>query len=155
MTLPASGSVSTAQIRTELGGSGPVTFPNAETRALTGVGAGAITLPTGFYGKSGTPAFSASNNGPANAAGAGPSQTTNSVTVTPSGGTAPYSYAWAKDSGDTISANSPTAATTSFTGSTADGETASAVFTCTVTDNVGAKAYTSVVVTLTDTSPPL
>lgn len=52
MTLPASGSISTAQIRAELGGGGGVTFPNAETRALTGIPAGSIVLPNSFHGRS-------------------------------------------------------------------------------------------------------
>lgn len=53
MTLPASGSISSAQIRAEIGGSGPVTIPSAEVRTLTGVASGPIVLPNNFWGKSG------------------------------------------------------------------------------------------------------
>lgn len=53
MTLPLSGSISTAQIRAEIGGSGAVTIPSTEVRTLTGVSTGPITLPNDFWGKSG------------------------------------------------------------------------------------------------------
>jgi hypothetical protein len=53
MTLPASGAISTAQIRAEIGGSGAVTIPSSEVRTLTGVASGAIVLPTDFHGKDG------------------------------------------------------------------------------------------------------
>lgn len=65
------------------------------------------------------------------------SQTTNSVTVTPSGGTAPYTYAWAFVDGDAgISINSPTSATTSFSGDPV-GTALAATYRCTVTDSAG------------------
>lgn len=51
MTLPASGAISTAQIRAEIGGSGPVTFPSSETNTLCG--GTSTTLPTNYHGKSG------------------------------------------------------------------------------------------------------
>ena len=61
MTLPASGSISTAQIRTELGGSGAVVIPSSEVRTLTGVSSGPIILPNDFWGKSSfTPDYSIS-----------------------------------------------------------------------------------------------
>lgn len=65
---------------------------------------------------------------------------TASTTVTPTGGTTPYTYAWTRISGSTsISATSATSATTTFTGtSLASGTTYSAVFRCTITDNVAA-----------------
>lgn len=52
MTLPSSGSISTTQIRTEIGGSGSVVIPSAEVRTLTGVASGSVVLPNDFYGKS-------------------------------------------------------------------------------------------------------
>jgi hypothetical protein len=72
--------------------------------------------------------------------GTGTPLTTASTTVTPTGGTSPYTYAWTRISGSTlITANSASAATTTFTGATlASGTTYSAVFRCTVTDNVAA-----------------
>lgn len=74
-----------------------------------------------------------------------------SATVTASGGTAPYTYAWTRISGATeITANSTTAATTSFncTGLAA-GEVNNAVFRCTVTDSVSATATADVSVQFT------
>lgn len=53
MTLPASGEISTAQVRAEIGGSGDIVIPSAEVRTLTGVASGPVVLPTDFYGKSG------------------------------------------------------------------------------------------------------
>ena len=72
--------------------------------------------------------------------GTGTPLTTASTTVTPTGGTSPYTYAWTRLSGSTsITANSASAATTTFTGaSLASGTTYTAVFRCTVTDNVAA-----------------
>lgn len=52
MALPGSGSISTTQIRTEIGGSGSVVIPSAEVRTLTGVASGPIVLPNDFWGKS-------------------------------------------------------------------------------------------------------
>lgn len=52
MTLPSSGSISFSQIAAELGTSLPLTIPSAETRTLSGVASGPITIPDDFYGKS-------------------------------------------------------------------------------------------------------
>lgn len=54
MTLPSSGTMTTAQLAQELyGNSGAtVTVPDAATRALTGKSTGALVFPTDFYGKS-------------------------------------------------------------------------------------------------------
>lgn len=86
--------------------------------------------------------------------GAGTPQTTASVTVTPTGGTAPYTYSWVRNSGSTsIAVDSATAATTTFTGtSLASGTTYSAVFRCTVTDNVAATKTVDVNVEITRTA---
>ena len=82
------------------------------------------------------------------------SVTTNSVTVTASGGTGPYTYAWAYVSGDAgFSANSPTAVTTTFNGSiTALGQDKSAVWRCTVTDSLLATASVTVGVAIAEIS---
>lgn len=63
--------------------------------------------------------------------------TTNTVTVTPVGGTAPYTYAWTI-TGANISINSPTAATTAFTSVSQVGVDVflSQNATCTVTDSL-------------------
>lgn len=76
--------------------------------------------------------------------------TTPSRTVTAAGGTSPYTYAWAKVSGDTLTVTSPTSAATTFSGTPGVGNTLHAVYRCTVTDNVAATATVDVSVSLTD-----
>lgn len=67
--------------------------------------------------------------------GANGSLTTASRTATASGGATPYvSYAWAWVSGDTFTVDSPSAATTTFSGS-GNNETKQGVYKCTVTDS--------------------
>jgi len=61
---------------------------------------------------------------------------TNAVTVTPSGGQAPYSYAWSRVSGAGTVANAA-AATTNFTDTPGWGNTTEGYFICTVTDALG------------------
>lgn len=73
--------------------------------------------------------------------------TTNSTTVTPSGGSAPYTYAWAKNSGTggTWSIASATSDTTKFTCSGVAGDTDyTAIFRCTITDATGGTATVDV-----------
>lgn len=110
-----------------------------------GVAAGAAAISTTLVASSNPSSLSKIDSGA--------SITTDSTTVTATGGTAPYTYSWARTSGSAlISANSAAAATTSFTGTTlASGTTYEAVFTCTVTDNVAATATTTVTVALTRT----
>ena len=61
--------------------------------------------------------------------------TTNSVTVSQSGGTAPITYAWVKLSGDAIIVDSSSSAATTFSGDPGVEGTISATFKCTVTDS--------------------
>ena len=77
---------------------------------------------------------------------------TNSVTVTPSGGIGAYMYAWTKTSGGAISVTSAAAATTTFSGTLALGESIEAGYKCTVTDSTGSTAEISVVVFLFEVS---
>lgn len=81
--------------------------------------------------------------------------TTGTVTVTPSGGTAPYSYLWeaAPYNTDGVGITSPTAATTSFRrNGCISGDSYIGDFFCTVTDALGVVAATSMVaVTITRT----
>lgn len=68
--------------------------------------------------------------------------TSNTVTATPTGGLAPFTYSWVRTSGSTdIDVNSPAAASTTFTGAGLDADTlTTATFTCTVTDALGSTA---------------
>jgi hypothetical protein len=73
---------------------------------------------------------------------------TGSVTVTPSGGTAPYTYLWqaAPYNTDGITVTSPTAATTTFRrNSCASGDTYLGNFFCTVSDAYGVTVDTGMV----------
>lgn len=78
-----------------------------------------------------------------------------SCTVTPSGGTGPYSYAWTKVSGTTITVSSPAAATTGFSTTLIPGQLVTAVYRCTVTDSLLATATADVSITLFDNSSTL
>jgi hypothetical protein len=73
--------------------------------------------------------------------------TSNNVTCSPSGGTAPYSYSWVMVSGGAAPTN-PTSATTAFSQSLAY-ETATGEASCTITDANGTTANASVFYTLT------
>jgi hypothetical protein len=75
-------------------------------------------------------------------------QTTASVTVTPTGGTATYTYAWTKVSGDSLTVNSSTSATTTFTGSVASFSSLHSVYRCTVTDSLALTATADVSITI-------
>jgi hypothetical protein len=72
-----------------------------------------------------------SASGSRNGAGA---VTSNSVTITPSVGLAPYTYAWTYISGTVLTVTSPTAAATTFSTTLTNGQSVSAVYRCTVTD---------------------
>lgn len=72
----------------------------------------------------------------------------NPTTATPAGGLAPYTYNWAKVSGDAITASQPNSATTDFGGTVAVNTTASAIFRVTCTDSSGRTATADVSVNL-------
>lgn len=81
----------------------------------------------------------------------------NSTTVTPTGGTTPYTYAWARTSYShpTVppTIGSPASATTTFTQtSIGTGEDYAATFRCTVTDSLGATATADVSAVWADTA---
>ena len=82
--------------------------------------------------------------------------TTDSTTVTPSGGVAPYNYLWTRTSYDgpvPPGANSPNSATTTFTQTSIGiGTSYSATFRCTVTDDNGSTAHADVSAFWSDTT---
>lgn len=84
----------------------------------------------------------------------GGTATTNTVTVTASGGTSPYTYAWTKKSGDTLTVNSPTSNATTFSGTPGAGNAFISTYTCTITDSAGSPATfdVDIAITITDIS---
>jgi predicted flavoprotein YhiN len=76
--------------------------------------------------------------------------TTGTVTGTPTGGQGPFTYAWTKQSGDTITASSPANASSTFRATNlAIDETRNAVFRLTCTDAFGSSDSEDVTVTIT------
>lgn len=73
--------------------------------------------------------------------------TTNSVTVTPSGGQAPYTYAWSRIVGTRSSVTASTSATTAFRCTLATEDEVADEWRCTVTDNFGSTATVDVLTT--------
>lgn len=73
--------------------------------------------------------------------------TTEAITATPSGGLAPYAYAWTRTSGSHGFATAPSAATTAFIATPPGGSIQISVFRCTVTDSLGASATADTTVT--------
>lgn len=77
--------------------------------------------------------------------------TGNTATATPSGGLAPFTYSWVHLSGATMTINTPSSASTTFTASgVADGATVTATFRCTATDSLGSTATADLTVNLTN-----
>lgn len=68
---------------------------------------------------------------------------TDAATATPTGGSAPYTYAWTRLTGSGA-AFSPTAAATKFSATVPASTLYSGTFRCTVTDALGATAIASV-----------
>jgi hypothetical protein len=78
----------------------------------------------------------------ASAVGNGPFAT-NAITAIPSGGVGPYTYSWARASGDaSIGVSSSTAAAPTWSASGTAPETKGAVWRCTITDAQGTTAVT-------------
>lgn len=75
--------------------------------------------------------------------------TTDPVTATPTGGLAPYTYAWTRLSGDG-EAMSPTLATTTFRDDVPEGETTEGTFRVTVTDSAAQTATADVTASFTN-----
>lgn len=77
--------------------------------------------------------------------------TSSASTVTPVGGTPGYTYLWSRVSGDTLTINSPTSASSNFGYFNAIPSTKVAVFKCTVTDSLSQVVDTTNTVTATIT----
>lgn len=80
--------------------------------------------------------------------------TTNSTTVTPTGGSAPYTYSWSLVSGTSATVNSPTSATTTFSRTVfvdnpGQQINRTGVYRCTVTDSASQTATADVTVNTT------
>jgi hypothetical protein len=120
----------------------PIDITGAACRTLTGIPSGPVTLPTSFHGKSWLTATVAPDI--ADGVAGTINVTTNSVTCTAHDGSGSYTYAWVQLSGDAITADSPTSATTTFRGSAMSvSETRSAIFACNVTDTVSGSVVQS------------
>jgi hypothetical protein len=158
MTLPSSGAISTQQIAAEIGVS-TVTIPDTNTRTLTGISSGAITLPNSFWGKSwsdgGTVTVTMSP-GAQSLSGTTTSKTFSAESISVSGGT-PSSYSWSavSQSGGTFSASGSSSSCTPSVSGVSAGTTATATLRCVV--NVGGTNYTknaSISYQNTSTPPP-
>jgi hypothetical protein len=141
MTLPASGSISLGDVAAELGAGLPLSLGDSRVLALAGKGALPISL-SDLYGKSSIPPLTANATGGYSSGSSTTSGGTvsTSATASPSGGVAPYSYAW------TVVSNTGGATVGSLTGQSvsisksfgklSDGS-ASVTFNVTVSDSQG------------------
>ena len=84
--------------------------------------------------------------------GTNPVTTLTTTTLTPSGGLAPFTYSWVRQSGSG-SPTTPALASTNFTETVADYDTKTGVFRGTVTDALGSTAYVDVTATFTNLGP--
>lgn len=81
------------------------------------------------------------------------SVTTDTVTITATGGTSPYSYLWTQVSGDSaVQVVSPQAAITAYTANVGREQQVKGTKRCTVTDSLGATGSVDVPGTLTHTT---
>lgn len=153
MTLPATGPISLSQIQAEFGGASPISMseyyrggPNVPAVSTTTniPASGAISFDQ-FHGEADTtPTLSVSIN-PTSAYGFGTgTPSTNNVTASVSGGTAPYTYAWSYVSGDTFTTSNPTSATTHWSKSVGINDIFTGVYKCTVTDSLGVTGFDTV-----------
>jgi hypothetical protein len=99
-----------------------------------------------FYGNLTVGLSSSSVSGSINRAGTGTAPT-RTVTATPNGGVAPYTYLWTRTDGGSHAWNitSPTSATTAFSTLVSTNTEQTATFICTVTDATGQSAASGAV----------
>lgn len=168
MPIPNSGALSLTTIQTEFGGSNPISIseyyaggglvPPGTSGTNGAVPASGTISFSKFYGTSNVAPLTVSvsptvvagifTNSPAANAPASRTVTSSSTTATPSGGVGPYTYAWARVSGDVIAAVSSTSATTTFSGSVPIDLNTAAVMRVTVTDGASNTATADVNVAL-------
>ena len=79
--------------------------------------------------------------------------TTNSVTATPTGGRAPYSYSWALLTGTGVTATAPTSATTAFRRTMLPEDEDNGSWRVTITDDLGTTATADVAVNFASFNP--
>jgi hypothetical protein len=166
MTLPTSGPLSLSDIQTEFGGVNPIgldeyyaggAYVPAGTTGTNGPvpSSGAISI-SNFYGTSNIPALSVTADD-VSGFDSGPSfigsvTSSDSPNTTPTGGVAPYTYAWTElgtSSGNTPSVSSSTAQNPSWTAFVEDVEPSISTWRVTVTDSATTTAFTDITVTLT------
>ena len=133
MTLPSSGSISIAQIATELGVSLPLDLNSTIARGLAGVPTGNVVMPTDFYGKSTLSAYinESSFSGFALDFGGGATAYTTAASLTVTGSSGTITYQWYTTGGAGI--ESPTSATTRLVLSGSGGTYISGTVWCVVT----------------------
>jgi hypothetical protein len=153
MALPATGAISLSQIQAEFGGAQPISISEyyrggvnvpAVSTTTTIPASGTISFDQ-FHGEADTaPSLLVSIN-PTSAYGVGTgTPNTNNVTAGVSGGTAPYTYSWTRLSGDIFTVSAATSATTRFSISVGINDIKTAVYKCTVTDNLGVTGFDTV-----------
>lgn len=158
MTLPASAPISMAQVMTELrivtpARAYPIALGDADVRALAGVPSGPISL-TNLLGKSAYLAMSGSVPDVFDDAPSGPVSSytaTVPVSISLTGGLAPFSYAWSKlsGSGTLIAVNAAsTSAEFLVVPATVPDQEFNQVVQCIVTDAMGNTLTRSGTVTL-------
>lgn len=88
-----------------------------------------------------------------NTAGANGELTSNNATASPSGGKAPFTFAWSRVSGDVFTITQPVGATTEFIASGTD-ENKGGLYKCVITDDNLDTAEDTVQVNFTFGMPP-
>jgi hypothetical protein len=146
MALPGSGSISIAQIATEIGVSLPLDINATNVRQLAGVASGNIVMPTDFYGKSWAPVCALTvgdMEGYATTDGTSPGspQDTDSISVT--AGVGGFTYQWHKTGAASI-VGSSTGTTLTLRYQSTSSEEASGTYYCTVTGANGVSANSNV-----------
>lgn len=147
MALPASGALTFAQVRTELGGSGAVVVPSTEVRSLTGVASGPIVFPADFYNKS----LVKPSSSPSAVSESGAGLLTRTLTLSATGGTSPYTWNCTWQSGGTgITLVNGNTASPQLSSNPLPAESRTGTLRCTATDAAGLSGFVDVNVTFSE-----